>query len=217
MQETTPSRNTALGGILLIAAGCFFLLQNMGWFGDLSNLIWSGLLGIGALVFLYVFFSRPRAQWWAAIPGFTLLGLATIVFIDNFGPAFFQSLTGSIFMGSIAVGFVMVYLVDQSMWWALIPAGALTTIALTAGLEDVDGLDSGGVFFMGLGLTFLVLGLLTQRTAEPQAWAFIPAAILLAFGVLIGTNFSSFGLLWPFVLIAGGGYLIWRNRREARP
>ncbi len=216
MQENTQTRNTALGGILMIAAGIFFLLQNMGWFGDLNELIWTGLFGVGALVFLYVFFSRPTELWWAAIPGFTLLGLSALIFFDNYGPSFVQPLTGSIFMGSIAVAFLMIYLVNREMWWALIPGGALTTIAVVASLEDVHGLNTGGVFFMGLGLTFLVVGLLTQRAPEPQAWAFIPAVILIALGVLIGTDFSLIGMLWPVALIVVGGYLIWRNRVQPR-
>ena len=216
MQENTQTRNTALGGILLIAAGIFFLLQNMGWFGNLSDLIWTGLFGVGALTFLYVFFSRPTEQWWAAIPGFTLLGLSAIIFLDNYGPRFVQPLTGSIFLGSIAVAFLLVYLVNREMWWAIIPGGALTTIAVVASLENVHGLNTGTVFFLGLGLTFLLLGLLSQRTDEPQAWAFIPAVVLIALGVLIGTDFRFIGMVWPFALIVVGGYLLWRNSIEQR-
>ena len=55
MQETKETRNAALWGILLIAAGIFFLLQNLGWFGGLTDLIWTGLFGLGGLVFLYIF------------------------------------------------------------------------------------------------------------------------------------------------------------------
>jgi len=218
MQENQQTRNTTVGGLLLIAAGIFFLLQNMGWFGELnelSDLVWTGIFGVGALSFLYIFFSRPQAQWWAAIPGFALLGLTGVIFLDTFGPDFIQPLTGSLFMGSIGIGFLLIYLVNREMWWAIIPAGVLTTIAVVAGLEDVQGLDSGGVFFMGLGLTFLILGLLAQRTHEPQAWAFIPATVLLIMGILIGTNWIGFiNVLWPFALIAAGGYWIWHSRTD---
>lgn len=215
MQENTQTRNAALWGILLICAGIFFLLQNMGWFGNLSNLVWTGLFGIGGLFFIYLFLSHRAEQWWAAIPGFTLLGLAAVVFLDNFGPGFVEPLTGSVFLGSIGLGFIMVYLANPHMWWAIIPGGVLATLALVAGIDEVPirGFDSGGVFFLGLGLTFLVLGLLSQRTHERLTWAFIPATVLIIMGVLIGTEWIVFmNLLWPLALIIGGGYWIWRSR-----
>lgn len=214
MQEHNKTRDTALWGILLIGAGIFFLLQNMGWFGGLSDLIWTGLFGVGGLFFLYLFLRNRAEQWWAAIPGFTLLGLAAVTFLDNFGPAFIEPLTGSVFLGSIGLGFVMVYLANPSMWWAIIPGGVMTTLAVVAGVDDLHlrGIDSGGVFFLGLGLTFLVLGLLGQRTGERLTWAFIPATVLLIMGILIGTNWSIFANgVWPLALIILGGYWIWRS------
>lgn len=214
MQERTGTRNAALWGILLICAGFFFLLQNMGWFGGLSSFVWTGLFGVGGLTFLYLFLSHREDQWWAAIPGFTLLGLATIIFLDSFGPALVKPFTGSIFLGSIGLGFVMVYLANPRMWWAIIPGGVMTTLAVVAGVDELHlrGIDSGSIFFLGLGLTFLVLGLLSQRTQERLTWAFIPAAVLLIMGALIGTNWLIFtNMVWPIVLIVVGGYWVWRS------
>ena len=55
MQENKETRNAALWGLLLIAAGIIFLLQNLGWFGGLTDLLWTGLFGGGGLIFLYIF------------------------------------------------------------------------------------------------------------------------------------------------------------------
>lgn len=218
MQEKIQTRNTVVWGVLLIGAGIFFLLQNMGWFGNLSDLVWTGLFGIGGLFFIYLFLSQREEQWWAAIPGFTLLGLAAVVFLDNFGPAFIEPLTGSVFLGSIGLGFIMVYLANPHMWWAVIPGGVMTTLAVVAGIDEfhIRGFDTGGIFFLGLGLTFLVLGLLSQRTHEQLSWAFIPAAVLIIMGILIGANWTILmNVLWPLVLIAVGGYWIWHSRAAA--
>lgn len=220
MQEQTNNRNAALWGLLLIGAGIIFLLQNLGWIGGFGDLIWTGLFGIGGLLFLYLFFSHPTTQWWAAIPGFTLLGLSAVTFLDNFGPAFIGRLTGSVFLGSIGLGFVMIYLANQRMWWAIIPGGVMATLAVVAGVDELHlrglgfgGFDSGGIFFLGLGLTFLVVGLSSQRTGERLTWAFIPATVLLVMGVLIGTNWENLiNVVWPAVLIAIGGYWVWRSR-----
>jgi hypothetical protein len=215
MQENKETRNAALWGLLLIAAGVIFLLQNLGWFGGLTDLLWTGVFGGGGLIFLYIFLAHREEQWWAAIPGFTLLGLAAVTFLDNFGPRFIEPLTGSVFLGSIGVGFVMVYLANPRMWWAIIPGGVMATLAVVAGIDEIGGrgFDSGGVFFLGLGLTFLVLGLLSQRTGERLTWAFIPATVLIVMGVLIGVNSAALiNVLWPFALIVAGGYWIWRSR-----
>jgi hypothetical protein len=214
MQEKIETRNAALWGILLICGGIFFLLQNMGWFGGFGDLLWTGLFGIGGLFFVYLFLSHRAEQWWAAIPGFTLLGLAAVTFLDNFGPAFVQPLTGSVFLGSIGLGFVMVYLANPRMWWAIIPGGVMLTLAVVAGLDELHwlGIDSGGIFFLGLGLTFLVLGLLSQHSHERLTWAFIPATVLIVMGILIGTNWIVFmNTLWPLALIGVGGYWLWRS------
>lgn len=219
MQEKNGTRNAALSGILLIGAGIFFLLQNLGWFGGLSDLIWTGLFGAGGLVFVYLFLTHREEQWWAAIPGFTLLGLAAVTFLDNFGPRVVQPLTGSVFLGSIGLGFVMVYLANPRMWWAIIPGGVMTTLAVVAGIDEVGmrGFDSGGVFFLGLGVTFLVLGLLSQRSGEKLTWAFIPATVLIVMGILIGTNLATLiNDLWPLALIIVGGYWIWRSMTQKR-
>lgn len=216
MQENSGTRNAALWGLLLIAAGILFLLQNLGWFGGLTDLIWTGLFGFGGLVFLYIFLTHREEQWWAAIPGFTLLGLAAVTFLDNFGPRFIEPLTGSIFLGSIGVGFVMVYLANPRMWWAIIPGGVMITLAVVAGIDEIGGrgFDSGGVFFLGLGLTFLVLALLPPRSGERLTWAFIPAAVLIVMGVLVGANSAELiNVLWPFALIVAGGYWIWRSMK----
>ncbi|MBX3011570.1 MAG: hypothetical protein KF832_08675 [Caldilineaceae bacterium] len=216
MQTNHETNKAGLWGLLLIGAGLFFLLQNLGWFGWLSDFIWVGIFSGGGLIFLYFFLSRRQDQWWAAIPGFTLLGLATVIFLDNLGPAFLAPFSGSVFLGSIGLGFMMVYLANPQLWWAIIPGGVMATLAVVAGADQLGflGFDTGGLFFLGLGGTFLVLALLSQRNGEQQSWAFIPAAVLLTMGILIGTHWMIFAsTLWPLALILAGGYWIWRSRQ----
>ncbi|MEZ4683059.1 MAG: hypothetical protein R2932_53500 [Caldilineaceae bacterium] len=107
------------------------------------------------------------------IPGATLLGLAGTVFFDNYAPGFLGDLGGPIFLAAIGFGFILVYLADVTKWWAIIPAGVMATLALVAGLDQfhLRGLDTGGVFFLGLGGTFLVLALYPIGRGEQQRWA----------------------------------------------
>jgi hypothetical protein len=60
------------------------------------------------------------------------------------------------------------------------------------------------VFFVGLGLTFLLVALLAK-----MKWAFIPAAVLLLLGFFLGTPFV--GVLefaWIGILLIAGIVLV---------
>ncbi|MEW5828921.1 MAG: hypothetical protein AB1846_08550, partial [Chloroflexota bacterium] len=104
---------------------------------------------------------------------------------------------------------------DRERWWAIIPGGVLLTLGAVSALDDLTGMETGGVFFIGLGLTFLLVAILPGP--RQMAWAFIPAAVLLVMGLLMGTPF--FGLtefVWPAALIVGGILLIFFYfRRES--
>ena len=200
-------------GLLLIAGGIIYLLQNMGlitW----GSLVWAAGFFIGGLVFLG-WFVRDRSAWWTLIPGMALLGLGSIMALEVINPALENSWGGSLFLGSIGLSFWLIYLRDRSFWWAIIPGGVLMTLALVAGLDNVELLiDTGGIFFLGLGVTFLLVALLP--TAEGRmTWAFFPAAALLVMGVLIGVGFErAINYLWPVALIIGGLVLLLRAARR---
>lgn len=218
MQERKWSQDKVWWGLLLIAAGIFFLLQNMGFFVSISALLAMALFALGGLAFLVVFLTQLHERWWAAIPGCTLLGLATTIFLDNYAPNLLAPFAGSAFLGSIGVGFALVYLANRALWWAIIPAGVMVTLGTVAGFDRFDdgGMESGGLFFMGLGLTFLLVALLPHRGEERLTWAFIPATVLLILGVFIGTGFENYlNLFWPVILILVG--IVWVMRNAVRP
>jgi hypothetical protein len=164
-----------IGGLFLILWGAFSLLARTGVIPRGMDLFW-GLVGVGGgAAFLYMFFTNPRAQWWAAIPGFTLLGLGAAAFLP-------EGLDGLAFLGGIGLAFWVIYLTNRQHWWAMIPGGVLLTLAAIAGLsETLTDMDTGGVLFLGLGLTFLLVALL-----ERHSWAYIPAVILMLLGAFLG-------------------------------
>jgi hypothetical protein len=199
------------GAILLIAAGVLFLLQNFGILGGALTILWALLLGAGGAVFLYVFLTN-RADWWAVIPGFVLLSLAATIVLGQFGPAIGETWVGALFLGGIGLGFWMVYLANREHWWAVIPGGVLLTIGLVTGLSSaLEGIEVGGVFFLGLGLTFSLLSLLPTPEGRMK-WALIPAAVLLVMGLLItAAATAALKYLWPVALILAGLYLVLRT------
>ena len=101
-------------GIVLIALGVLALLQNLGVLrprrsllpyisiesGDVIGTLLISLLfaGVG-LVFLVVFVVNVYRNWWAVIPGFTLIGLAALIaFGDRMGEA-----GAGMFLGAIGL------------------------------------------------------------------------------------------------------------------
>jgi len=195
------------GGILILA-GILFLLQELNILGNASQYLWLIFMAAGAAVFIWIYFTK-KEQWWAIIPGLTLLGLSLsgLDSLLNFYPG--SNWTGAIFLGCIGLAFWLIYLRRQDQWWAIIPGGVLITLAAVAGLEKVL-YWSGGIFFLGLAATFALVGILPNQL--DTRWAFIPAAILAVLGVVSFAPLKSvMVVIWPVAFIALGVYIIFRS------
>jgi hypothetical protein len=202
-------------GLLLILVGGLFLLQTLGVL-QVGDYVWPLLFGAGGVVFLYVFLAN-REQWWAVIPGFTLLGLAGLIAVSEFGPESAEDWAAALLLGMIGLSFWVIYLSAREQWWAVIPGGVMLTIALMVGLAPVLESDfiEGGLFFLGLGLTFALVAILPTPEGRMR-WAWIPAAVLLVMGVLIVAALESLlQYVGPVALILGGGYLVLRVLRTS--
>ena len=206
-----------LWGLVLIVLGSFFFLQATGILGMLVGFFWALIFAAAGSVFLYVFLTDLHNRWWAAIPGFTLLGLGAVVFYDNFAPPFFSDLGGAIFLGSIGVGFLAIFFTNRQLWWALIPGGALMSLSAVVLVSQAGGgwINPGSVLFIGLGLTFGLLGLLSTYLNVNLRWAYIPAAILLVLGFVVVTPFAgAANFVWALALIGAGAFLVLRRARS---
>jgi len=76
------------------------------------------------------------------------------------------------------------------------------------------GGSSGGIFFLGLGITFALLALLPTSGGQMR-WAWIPAGILGLMGILIifaAENLINY--IWPSALILAGILLVGRSFRK---
>lgn len=199
-----------LWGSLLILGGVLFLLQNLGVL-VMGNIFWVIVLGLGSLFFLSLFFQN-RANWWALIPGFTLLSITALVFLEQIVPGWNQSWGGSIVLGGIGLSFFLIYLVERANWWALIPGGVLLTLAATVGLEQFfPGMETVGIFFLGMGLTFALVATLPNSQGEMR-WAWIPAGILTFMGVIFMAAAGELLMyIWPAALILAGVFLLLRS------
>lgn len=201
------------GGILLIAAGIFLLLERAGVIGSILPYVWVALFAASGVVFLLVY-ATNRQHWWALIPGFTLIGLSATSGTAVFMPDLIGDFGGTLFLGGIALSFWLIFALHREHWWAGIPAGVLTTIAVVAGIgQDAVGLDTGAIFFIGMGLTFLLIYVVPPQSGR-RLWPLITATILLSIGVIILTPYvEALNYLGPAALILGGGYFLFRALR----
>lgn len=199
-----------LWGVLLIAAGVLFLLDSLNVIA-FGAVVWPVIIGVASVGFLSVFLTAPQTSWWAAIPGFVLLGLVGTIMLSRLAPQVGEAWGGSLFLGGIAVAFWTIYLVNTEHWWAVIPGGVLLTLALVAGVSEfLDDAQTGGIFFFGLGLTFALLALLPTPEGR-LTWPVIPAVVLLLMGALISAAaVELINYVWPVGLILGGLYLLYR-------
>ena len=189
-------------GLIILVIGGLALMQSLNIL-QIGVSFWDILLPAsflaGGLVFLYVLITS-RSNWWAAIPGFTLVGLGAMLGINEIPGLEEAGWSAGVFLGFIAIGFLVIYLIDRAHWWAIIPAGALLSVGLLVVF--------GGVYFLFLGLaaTFALIALLPTGN---KVWPWIPAAVLGVMGItFLFAEKQTVGYVFPSLIIAGGLFLI---------
>ncbi len=213
-------------GFVLIVLGAVFLLGNFGYLPHLrATMIVGAAFALGGLAFIFGFITNSRS-WGLLIPGFTLLGLGTLIGLDSIAPGAQQLWGGSIFLGSIGLAFLAVLPFQHGQWWPLIPAGSLFTLATVAalGTHRLGGDYAAAVFFLGLAATFVLVffygeaARLTPAGAKaglaPTRWAVIPAACLVGLSFISFIGWSRFfNVFWPVALILAGLAILLGGRR----
>ncbi len=200
-----------LWGLVLIVGGALLLLDTFGIFNG-GALFWTVVSAFAGVLFLVLYISDHN-HWWALIPGIIFLAVSATISLNNFLPGFNESRwSGVVILGGIALSFLLVYLAERGNWWAIIPAGVLTTIAVVAFVDTgTSSFASGGIFFLGLGITFSLVAVLPTPYGQMR-WAWIPAGILGVIGILILISQENLiNYIWPVALILGGALLIIRS------
>ena len=201
-------------GLLLILAGVLLLLDTFDIFKG-GDLFWTIVSAFAGVLFISSYVTN-HDNWWALIPGTILLTVSATIGLTSFLPGFSQTnLVGILILGGIALSFLLIYLVNQRNWWAIIPAGVMATLGVVSVFDiGAMGAASGGIFFLGLGITFGLVAILPNPVGQMR-WAWIPAGILALIGILIliaAENLINY--IWPAAFIIAGIYLIYRAFRR---
>ncbi len=203
-------RGRLIWGVALIAMGAFFLAQQFGVFGKLQLPFWAFAFGLLGLIFLFTFLT-DRQQWWALIPGCIMLGL-TLVMVNSENHFISDQQAGGLFLFSIGLPFLLIYLVDRRMWWALIPGGVLSVLALITFVSggNVSGQVIAAIMLFGLAAVFAVLRFVT-RSSPYMGWATWVAIVLAVIGaLLLITGPQAAVIVGPAILIGLGLILLVR-------
>ncbi len=203
-------------GLLLVAAGLLLLLQNLGLLRAAVGLAWGGIFAASGVLLLTVFATNNVRNWWAAIPGCGLLGLAALVALEGIGLGDLGAWGGALFLGGFAAGFWLVYLSQPAGWWAIIPGGVLFSLGATVAVSAAGAnRESGAVFLLGMAATFLLVYLLVPPRGR-AIWALVPAGVFFLLSLTASVSLAPLaGYMWGLVLIGAGVCLVFRTYRAA--
>jgi hypothetical protein len=202
-------RSKTFWGLAFIIGGILFLLQSLDVVKG-GDLFWGLLFLLVGGLFVSAFWTN-RSQWWYIVPGMLFIGIGAGLLSEAFLAEDIADTLSSVFiLGGLGIGFWLVYLVSPANWWAIIPGGVMVSLVVVSVLDGVyQDKDTGGVFLIGLGLTFVLLAILPRLR---MTWAFIPAVVLIIIGcVSLAAAFPGINYVWPVLLILVGLYVLVRE------
>ena len=196
------------GALMLFLALTTLLVDNIGgeWIGSLFLF----LVGLG----FFVVYLNNRAHTWALLVAY-ILAVLSIAPAMAAGGGNTAAYFGSVFLIAVALPFFILYFRSTEHWWAIIPAGVMTTLAVIAGAaiagwirDEAQGGYANAVLMFGLAVTFAVVWLRHARE-----WAKVVTIILLAFAVASVFFASYTEIFWPLAIILAGAYLLFSSMR----
>jgi hypothetical protein len=177
---------------------------------------------IGALVVwsvslpFVVYYFRGQVHRLALIPGFFITLAGAIVLLVSQTA---EETIGTFVLLVLAFPFIAIYLFTKN-WWAAVPAGVLTTLALMVpfaiGIQG-NTLESrllSAAMFLGFAIPFAWLW--WRRNLFPTAWTKYPAAGLLAAAIVALAPGMLIQSSWLTFVIVFGAWLLYDNLRQPK-
>ncbi len=198
------------GGVMLFLALTTLLVDSVGgeWVGAMFLLLFG-------LAFLAVYFNN-QTRTWALLVAYIFGVLSIAPMLAAFGDV--AAYFGTVFFLAVALPFYVVYVRSAENWWAIIPAGVMTVLAVVAtlGIAGVLNSATGGgygfaILLAGLAVTFAVIWFRHEKS-----WAKVVAIVLGLTAIASVFFVSYYEVYWPVVLILGGIYLFYTALRKPK-
>ncbi len=197
------------GGIMLFLALVTLLVGNVG--GEWVGALFLFLIGLS----FFVVYLNNRTRLWALLVAY-IMGVLSIAPALASGGGDTAAYYGSIFLFAVALPFFVVYFRSADNWWAIIPAGILTVLAIIAGLAIAGWIrstnQSGYVNALLMGGLALTFGTVWLRHGKD--WAKVVAIVLALIGIASIFFVSYYEVFWPVAIILGGAYLLYTALRQ---
>jgi hypothetical protein len=180
-------------GIILILLGGTLLANQMDWLGPWETPVWSIVFVCTGVAFAVVAIGKEE-NWWALIPTCLFLALAGFIYVTEYSIISEDLAVGGFLALGLGLPFWLILLLrGRSFWWAAIPAGVLTFIALSVALASFGEQWTGAIVLWGIALPFWIIYFLNRE----RWWALIPAGTLTTVGAtpLVAD-------VWPEVAVA---------------
>jgi hypothetical protein len=208
--------NRAQNWWALIPAGVMIFLALIVLISSTVRGEWIGSLFLFAIALsFFVVYLNNRNRNWALLVAYILFVLSIAPAMASFGgdtAAYF----GSIFLLAVAIPFFIVYFrSSDSNWWAIIPAGVMTVLAVIAGAaiagwirNEQQGGYANALLMFGLAVTFAVVWL-----RHAKDWAKVVTIVLAGLAVASVFFASYTEIFWPVAIILVGAYLLYTSMR----
>jgi len=165
-----------------------------------------------ALPFLVVFV-RNRENWWALIPAYVLLAIATMIALTEWA-VLPDAFVAPYVLMAIALPFIVVFLRDRGNWWALIPAYVLCAVGLMVAWIDAGVL--GGFMIPAYVMFAIAVPFFVVYIGNPREWwPLIPGGIMAVIGSAFVLSAGAARYLGAVALIVAGLLILLRQFTRA--
>jgi hypothetical protein len=164
-----------------------------------------------ALPFLVVYL-RDRSNWWALIPCYVLVAIATMIGLTEWD-ILPDAFVATYVLTAIALPFLVVFLRDRTNWWALIPAYVLLVVGIMVALLDLNVLTDLWVpayVMFAIAIPFFVVYVWNPK----EWWPLIPGGIMAVIGSAFLLSSGAARYLTAVVLIVVGIIILTRQFRR---